>query len=101
SSKHRPLFYYRTAGGAEIDFVIETKKRASASKAGVICIEAKYAKHWQRKWEGAMRSLAETGKIKVEKMIGVYCGKERYYFDDVEVYPVEDFLRELFDGKVF
>lgn len=100
-SKHRSLFYYRTGSGAEIDFVIETKKRTSVSKTHVICIEVKHAKRWQRSWETPMRSLAETGKIKVEKMIGVYCGKERYHFDGLDVYPVEDFLSELFDGNIF
>jgi predicted AAA+ superfamily ATPase len=100
-SKQRRLFYYRTGNGAEIDFVIETKRRTSSSKTHVICIEAKRAKRWQRKWEAPMRSLAETGKVTVEKMIGVYCGKEPYHFNGVAVLPVEDFLVKLFNGDIF
>lgn len=100
-SKHRGLFFYRTDSGAEIDFVIETKKRTSSSKTRVVCIEAKHSKKWQRSWESPMRSLKETRKVTVEKMIGVYCGKERLHFDDIDIFPVEDFLTELFDGNVF
>jgi len=99
--RHRPIFFYRTGAGAEIDFIIETKKRTSSSKPHVIAIEAKYATRWQRQWESPMRSLAATGKVKVEKMIGVYCGKETYHFEGLDVWPVSLFLSKLFGGEIF
>jgi predicted AAA+ superfamily ATPase len=40
---HRPLTYYRTAAGAEIDFVVETRKRQPGVKPQVVCIEVKHA----------------------------------------------------------
>jgi hypothetical protein len=39
--------------------------------------------------------------LKVDRMIGVYCGSRRYVFDSVEVLPVADFVKELFAGEVF
>jgi predicted AAA+ superfamily ATPase len=100
-SKHRPICFYRTGSGAEIDFVIETRKRTSSSKGHVVCIEVKYAKRWDRKWERAMRSLAEGGKPVVEKMIGVYCGRDVYHFNGVDVLPVTIFLDRLYAGEIF
>ncbi|MCK5595593.1 DUF4143 domain-containing protein, partial [bacterium] len=56
-NKNRPISFYRTGSGMEIDFVIETKKRQQTSCAHVVCIEVKTAAKWQRKWENPMRSL--------------------------------------------
>lgn len=101
SEKHRPFFYYRTGGGAEIDFVIEIGKRTSAARPRLICLEVKYSKKWDRKWEKPMRALAATKKVRIEKMIGVYCGEASYHFDGFDVMPVSQFLRKLFSGEIF
>lgn len=100
-AKHRPISYYRTEGGAEIDFVIETRKQTPSNKAHMVCIEVKYAKRWDRKWERAMRSLAESKKVVVEKMIGVYCGRDTYHFNGVDVMPIMTFLNLLYKGLIF
>ncbi|MBI4686403.1 MAG: ATP-binding protein [Nitrospirae bacterium] len=99
--KNRPIFFYRTGGGSEIDFVIETKRKTLTGKSHVICVEVKYSKKWDRRWEKPMRSLAEDNRVTVEKMFGVYCGTDRYYFDGIEVLPVMTFLEMLYNGKVF
>ena len=39
--------------------------------------------------------------IVVDKMIGIYSGKERLQQGDVAIMPVDVFLRELFNGNVF
>ena len=48
-----------------------------------------------------MRSLADDKKITVEKMFGVYCGGDRYYFEGIEVLPVTTFLEMLYKGEIF
>jgi hypothetical protein len=48
-----------------------------------------------------MRNLAGSSGVKVNRMIGVYCGKRTYRFDNIEVLPVEEFLKALFSGEVF
>lgn len=100
-NRNRPFFYYKTANGAEIDFVIETKKRTFNSKPEVICLEVKHAKKWQRKWEEPMQSLKASPKVIVKRMIGIYQGDEAYHFDDVDVLPVGKFLKELYGEKIF
>ena len=101
ANRHRPLAYYRTAAGVEIDFVIETRKRQPGSKARVVCIEVKHAEQWQRKWERPMRDLAADDRIETGRLIGVYRGDRRYHYGDVEVLPVEEFLHELHEGLIF
>ena len=99
--RHRRICYYRTAGGAEIDFVIETRKRRQSAPAHVVCIEVKMARQWQRKWESQMRSLAASPRVRVDRMVGVYTGTRLYHFDGVDVWPVAEFLQRLHTGELF
>jgi hypothetical protein len=45
--------------------------------------------------------LAELSGVKVDRMIGIYCGSRPYHFEDVHVFPVGDFVKALFSGEVF
>lgn len=99
--KHRPLAFYRTASGVEIDFVIETRKRGGASPPHIVCLEVKLAERWDRQWERPMRALQELRGIHVDRMIGVYMGERVYQYEDVDVLPLPDFLRQLHQGEVF
>jgi len=101
AGKYRHLAYYRTAAGAEIDFVIETRKQQSGRPAHVVCVEVKLSPRWERRWERSMRDLQTLGGIKVDKMFGVYTGERSYHFDGLDVWPIEVFLRNLHLGKVF
>lgn len=101
AQRHRPIAYYRTAAGSEIDFVIETRKRQTNQRPHLVCLEVKHAERWDRKWERAMRDMAGEGGVKVDRMIGVYRGNRRYRFGELEVLPVNEFLHELYEGLVF
>ena len=100
-SRNRPIFFYRTGSGVEIDFVIETRKRQASSNAHIVCLEVKMAETWDRRWERPMRTMSKSGRIHIDKMIGIYTGKRSYYFDGFDVLPVEDFLKRLHRGDVF
>ncbi|MBI4027443.1 MAG: ATP-binding protein [Verrucomicrobia bacterium] len=99
--KHRPLAYYRTAAGVEIDFIIETRKRHADSPPRVVCLEVKLADRWNRKWEKPMRELHANPGIGVERMIGVYTGDRTYHYEGLDVLPIAEFLKQLHQGKVF
>lgn len=100
-NKNREIFFYRTAGGAEIDFVIETRKKQPSSVPHIVCIEVKLAEKWNRSWERPMRSLHGNDKIKVDRMIGIYTGQRTYHFNGLDVLPVEVFLKKLYQGDIF
>jgi len=101
SGKHRLIAYYRTPAGVEVDFIIETAQRKRNSPSRVVAIEIKRAERWDRAWDKPMRGLAENSGVKVDRMIGVYCGSRSYIFDDIHVLPVGDFVKALFSGKIF
>jgi len=100
-NKNRPISFYRTGSGVEIDFVIETRKRQGARHPQVVCLEVKMATKWDRRWERPMRSLAGSDRIHVDKMVGIYTGERAYQFDGVDVLPVKDFLEKLHEGEIF
>jgi predicted AAA+ superfamily ATPase len=99
--KHRPLAYYRTPAGSEIDFIIETQKQRPGRQAHVVCVEAKLSPRWDRKWERAMRDLHDRDGIETDRIIGVYTGTRAYRFDKLDVWPLEEFLQNLHMGRVF
>ena len=100
-NRNRPIFFYRTGAGSEIDFIIETRKRRQTASAHIVCLEVKLAEKWDRKWERPMRSLRAHKNIRVDKMVGIYTGKRAYHFDGIDVLPLTDFLKRLHDGQIF
>jgi predicted AAA+ superfamily ATPase len=101
AGRNRPIAFYRTAAGSEIDFVVETRRRTASVPPRIVSIEVKAAARWKREWEEPMRSLAGRDGITVERMIGVYRGKEALTFDRVEVLPVLEFFQRLHAGRIF
>jgi predicted AAA+ superfamily ATPase len=101
AKKDRPISYYRTAAGVEIDFVIETARRTASAPPRLVCVEVKAGARWKREWEAPMRALAAAGGPTVGRMIGVYTGRERLRHNGVDVMPVETFLAALHAGEIF
>ncbi|MDD3925087.1 MAG: AAA family ATPase [bacterium] len=100
-NRNRGIYFYRTITGSEVDFVIETQKKRPASPPHVICLEVKLAQKWDRRWEQPIRSLKGSKKLIVDRMVGIYTGERSYNFDGFDVLPVEEFLRQLHQGKIF
>lgn len=101
SRKHRPIGYYRTPAGVEIDFVVEAAAQRPRRPAEVVAIEVKRSDQWRRQWNKPMLGLSASDKVAVKQMIGVYCGERIYRFGDVMVYPVKDFIQSLHAGELF
>jgi predicted AAA+ superfamily ATPase len=101
SPKQRPLSYYRTPAGVEVDFIVQTAGRRPGSLPRVAAIEVKRSERWGRSWEKPLRSLSQAAGVKVERMIGIYCGSRRYDFEGLRVLPVAEFVQALHAGEVF
>ncbi len=99
--RNREIFFYRTSSGAEIDFIIEIRKKMTPIVPHLICIEVKLAEKWNRSWESTMRSLKNSKQIEIDRMIGIYTGQGTYHFDGLDVFPVEIFLEKLYQGEIF
>jgi len=91
---HYPLYFWRSEGSVEVDFFFETQD-------GYVAIECKASKKWDKKFnKGLLRIQEKRGKSKV-KAIGIYAGEREMKWNDIRIYPVHDFLKELWDGKLF
>ncbi|RPI78845.1 MAG: ATP-binding protein [Desulfobacteraceae bacterium] len=101
SRKQRPISYYRTPAGVEVDFIVETGRRTDATPPQVIAIEVKRADKWSREWEKPLRSLSGLPGVKPDKLIAVYTGERTYRFDPIDVMPVKAFLDALHRGEIF
>lgn len=99
--KFRPLAYYRTPAGVEIDFVIETRKRTTETPPDIVLIELKHASRWERSWHRALLDMAAQKSVRVRRALGIYLGDRSYRFGPVEILPLPRFLKELNDGKIF
>jgi predicted AAA+ superfamily ATPase len=99
--KYRSIYYYRTQSGVEIDFIIETRKKTQSSKPSVVCIEVKSSDKWQSNYEKSLLSIKENDNINVERMYGIYCGERAYYNKKLTILPVCEFLKCLYEGKIF
>lgn len=85
----------------EVDFIVATARRRPGSLPRVVAIEVKRAERWDRTWGKALRSLSESSGLRVERIIGIYCGLRSYTFDDMQVWSVGEFVKALHAGKVF
>lgn len=101
SRKKRPLAYYRTASGVEIDFIIESRKRSANAPAHFVAIEVKRADKWNRSWESGLKDLANQAGVKVDRLVAVYAGTRPYHFAGLDVLPVSEFLQGLHQGEIF
>ena len=101
SRKLRPLFFYRTPAGVEVDFIVETARRQWDSPPHVVAVEVKRSERWERVWEKHLRRLIENPGLIIDRLVGVYCGSRIYEFDNLTVFPLEDFVTALFAGEIF
>ena len=88
-----PIAYWQQHGGAEVDFVIETPD-------SLVAIEVKSGSRWDDRSLAGIRSLRQRvpkGKVRA---LGVYTGARALVTDDVRVLPWQDFLGELWGGRL-
>ena len=101
SRKKRPLAYYRTASGVEIDFIIESRKRSASTPAHLVAIEVKRADKWSRSWESGLRDLAIQKASRWIVWSPSIPVTRVYHFEGLDVLPVSEFLQSLYQGKIF
>jgi uncharacterized protein len=99
--KQRPIRYYRTPAGVEVDFVVETSPRRQGQGASLSAIEVKLAPRWDGSWNRPLEALAQSKGVGPCKLYGVYTGPRALKLGAVQVLPVAEFLKALHAGEVF
>ncbi|MGK5086568.1 hypothetical protein WDW86_03350, partial [Bdellovibrionota bacterium FG-2] len=102
SRKKRDLFHYALSGGRDIDLIVQLEKKTTSKSDRIVAIEFKLKNKWDPAW---IRQLEEfrlwKGERSVEKLIGVYTGEAILRFGNVDVFPVDDFLKALHAGAIY
>ena len=93
SHRHYRLHYWRNYDGAEVDALCETA-------TGFVAIEIKAAARWDRRFHRGFRRLRQHLDRHEVTCYGVYLGQRAALWDDVQVLPVLDFLKRLWDGEI-
>ena len=86
SSRSAELFFWRTRGGSEVDFVVY-------GEAGFCAIEVKNARRVERKELRALKTFRSDYPEASAALL--YRGRDRLRIDDIWCLPVDEFLREL------
>jgi predicted AAA+ superfamily ATPase len=87
-----PLSFWRSHDGVEVDVLCETPK-------GLVGIEIKAATAWRNPFSRGLLRLKEELKGKAFTALGIYRGKHLLKAAH-PVYPVADFLKGLWDGRI-
>ena len=85
------ICFWKTHNNAEIDFILEIEDQR-------IGIEVKASLTWKKEF-GKHLKVAKSEKF-VDRSVGVYLGEKKLYDNDIEVYPVFEFLKLLEKNKL-
>ncbi len=102
SRRKRDLYHYALSGGRDIDLIIQLEKKTTSKSDRVVAIEFKLKNKWDSGWTKQLEEFrAWKGASSVEKLIGVYTGEQRLKIGNVEVFPVDGFLKALHSGEIY
>jgi len=90
SEEQADIYFWRTRGGSEVDFILYGSKR-------FIAIEVKNASTVYRKDLKSLKAFRED--YPESSSLLLYRGKEKLLIDDIICWPVEEFLVNLFPNK--
>lgn len=93
SKLHYQLHYWRNYDKAEVDILCETVK-------GFVAIEIKVSTTWQRKYNRGLKRVQKELRPHSVKCLGIYRGYRTALVDEIQIFPVVDFLKELWNGQI-
>ncbi len=100
--KKRDLFYYALRSGGDIDLIIQLQKRTQTRSDRVIAIEIKLGKKIRSEWlDFLIRFDSDQKNTTAQRKIIVYNGTTSETRQGIDILPVEVFLTELYQGKIY
>lgn len=100
--KKRDLFYYALRSGGDIDLIIQLQKRTQTRSDRVIAIELKLGKKIRSEWlDFLLRFDSDQKNTIAQRKIIVYNGTTPETRHGIDILPVEVFLTELYQGKIY
>lgn len=93
SGRAYTLHFWRTYDGAEVDILCETTE-------GYRAIEIKAASRWEKRFNRGLHRVRDAIGAGKTSCYGVYLGEQHALWDDIEVMPVIDFLKRLWNREI-
>lgn len=84
--------FWGTPSENEVDFIVSKGKNR-------IGIEVKASKKWDKSFNAGLETLLSADKIKYA--YGVYLGEERLKSSNINVFPLQKFIRFMHEGNLF
>ncbi len=88
-----PLYFWSSYDKTEVDFLFETPK-------GFIAIECKGSTKWENKFNRGLKRIQQELSPTNVKCYGIFNGPRPLKIDQIKVFPVIDFLKELWQDKL-
>jgi predicted AAA+ superfamily ATPase len=88
-----PPFFWRNYDGTEVDFLCEIAN-------GFVALEIKVSREWKRQFNRGLERVREEFAPAPVKTFGIFRGSRKAEFNGITVYPVEEFLRLLWQGEI-
>jgi predicted AAA+ superfamily ATPase len=85
------IFYWRTAGDVEVDFIWQRGNKA-------IAFEVKSGQDWRPAFSKSLKNLSAAKKITAA--YGIYEGERERINGTVRFLPVKKFIKELWSGNI-
>lgn len=101
SRKKYKIYYYSISSAGDLDFVIELKKKTINSPSRLLGIEVKLTKSWNSSFEKMSKKIYDSAPKKFDRMIGIYLGDSRITHPHIEVYPLNEFVKNLWAELFF
>ncbi len=101
AERNRPIFHFSVSGGFDVDLIIQTASKTLSTPQKFIAIEVKSGKKFRHEWLNGLRVLQQECKKSFVRGLVVYQGTDRLVMEGLDVIPVDVFLQDLHEGRIF
>jgi predicted AAA+ superfamily ATPase len=98
--KRFQIYFLSVPQLGDVDFIIQVKKKNLSNPERIVSIEVKASKDWKNGFEKMSLELRAKAPQKVHKSLAIYLGTQRLTKKDLEIFPLQEFVKELWAGKL-
>lgn len=95
------IYYYNVPSMGDIDFIVEIQKKSHSRPAQIITFDIKHSAEWKTEFSKMSQIVNERVPNRVHKMIGIYLGKKRLTQKKIQIFPIEEFVKQLWNEDIF
>lgn len=98
--KRFQIYFLSVPQVGDIDFIVQIAKKSLSKPEKVVSIEVKANKEWKNGYEKMSLELKSKAASKVHKSFAVYLGSRRLTKKDLHIFPLNDFVKSLWNGEI-